>query len=332
VTLAPTTSPSSERTLLESARSGDDGAFGEAVEPYVRELRTHCYRLLGSIHDAEDAVQDALLRAWTGLDRFEGPFFKAWLYRITTNVCLNQLDAARVRQSRIKWVEPYPDHWLDHPDDRDAPDVRYESREAIELAFVMALQHLQPRPRAVLVLRDVLGFSARDVAETLATSVAAVNSALQRARATLDKRLPERSQQTTLRLLGNRRLRELVERFVDAFESGDIDAMTALLSEDVVLETRPQLDVYRGGDAIAALMPATPGTWRLLPTRANGQLVLGAYRWDPKAACHRAAVLDVLTVHGDRVVAVMAFWAPDLFPRLGLPAELATSPPLSGRV
>jgi RNA polymerase sigma-70 factor (ECF subfamily) len=281
------------------------------------------------MHDAEDALQDALLRAWSGLNRFDGALFRAWLYRIATNVCLNHLYAARARDSQIRWVEPYPDQWLDHKDDRAAPEVRYERREAIELAFVAALQHLPPKPRAVLVLRDVLGFSARDVAETLATTVAAVNSALQRARATLDAHLPDRSQQRTLRVLGNRRLRELVDDFVDAFERGDVDAMTALLTEDVVLETRPGLAVYRAEDAIAALMPTNSVAWRLLPTRANGQLAVGAYRWDPTAGCHRAAVLDILTLRNNQVVAITAFWAPEVFPSLGLPSELPTSPTLA---
>jgi RNA polymerase sigma-70 factor, ECF subfamily len=246
-------------------------------------------------------------------------------------VCLNHLDAARVRDSQIRWVEPYPDQWLGHKDDRAAPEVRYERREAIELAFVAALQHLPPKSRAVLVLRDVLGFSARDVAETLATSVASVNSALQRARATLDAHLPDRSQQTTLRLLGNRRLRELIDGFVDAFERGDVDAMTALLAEDVVLEIRPELGVYMGEGAIAALMPTISGAWRVLPTRANGQLALGAYRWDPTAGCHRAAVLDILTLRDDQVAAITAFCAPEVFPILGLPSELPTSPTLARR-
>jgi RNA polymerase sigma-70 factor, ECF subfamily len=287
--------------------------------------------MLGSVHDAEDALQDALLRAWKGLDRFEGVLFRAWLYRIATNVCLDHLDAARVRQSRIKWVEPYPDRWVDTLEDRETPESRYERREAIELAFVSALHHLTPKSRAVLVLRDVLGFSARDVAETLATSVPAVNSALQRARATLDAHLPDRSQQKTLRLLGNDRLRELTESFVDAFERGDVDAMTALLAEDFVVETRPEPGVYGGGDAIAALLPTRSGAWRLLPARANGQLAFGAYHWDHTAGCHRAAVLDILTLHDDRVAAITAFWAPELFPKLGLPSELAKEVSEDGR-
>jgi RNA polymerase sigma-70 factor, ECF subfamily len=326
VTLAPSSSPTRERRLLESTRNGEEGAFRDAVEPYLRELGAHCYRMLGSVHDAEDAVQDALLRAWKGLDRFEGVRFRAWLYRIATNVCLDRLDAARVRQARISWVEPCPDRWVDDLDDRDSPETRYERREAIELAFVAALQHLPPKPRAVLVLRDVLGFSARDVAETLVTSVAAVNSALQRARATLGAQLPDRSQQQTLRRLGSRRLRELTESFADAFERGDVEAMTALLAEDFVFETRPELGVYRGEEAIEAFMPSAPGAWRLLLARASGQLAFGAYVWDPTAERHRAAVLDILTLRDDQVVAITAFWAPALFPNAGLPSELGTSP------
>jgi RNA polymerase sigma-70 factor (ECF subfamily) len=310
--------------LIERPRGGQEGAFREAVEPHLRELRAHCYRMLGSVHDAEDALQDALLRAWKGLDRFEGVLFRAWLYRIATNVCLDQLNSAHTRESRIRWVEPFPDQWLCH-DDRDAPEARYERREAIELAFVTALQHLPPRSRAVLVLRDVLGFPARDVAEMLATTVAAVNSLLQRARSTLEQRMPERSQQTTLRLLGEPRLRELIERFVDAFERGDVDAMTSLLAVDVAFETPPKLGVRRGKEAIAAFIPSTRGTWRLLPTRSNGQLAFGAYRWDPTDGRYRAGVLDILTLRGDRVVAIAAYRAPELFPSLGLPLELETT-------
>jgi RNA polymerase sigma-70 factor (ECF subfamily) len=276
--------------------------------------------MLGSTHDAEDALQDALLRAWGGMSRFEGRFFRAWLYRIATNVCLDHLGSARERRHR--WVEPYPDQWLEPADERHAPETRYERREAIELAFVAALQHLPPRPRAVLVLRDVLGFPARDVAEMLATSVPAVNSALQRARATLDQRLPERSQQRTLGLLGDRRVRELIDAFVDAFERGDVDAMTTLLSRDVVLKERPSLRAHRREAAVAALIPSSPRAWRLLPARANAQLAFGAYRWDPAVARYRAAVLDVLTLGDDGVVAITAFWTPERYPSHGRPPEL----------
>ncbi len=224
---APTGSTARERELLEAARGGDEDAYGRLVEPHRGELHAHCYRMLGSVHDAEDALQDALLRAWRGLPRFEGrSSLRSWLYTIATNTCL---DAIEKRPKRVLpvdygpppipttgpgeplvesvWVEPYPDETLGLEDGFAAPEARYEQRESVELAFIAALQHLPANQRAVLILREVLGFSAREVAETLETTTASVNSALQRARAAVDERLPEQSQQATLRSLGDERLR-----------------------------------------------------------------------------------------------------------------------------
>ncbi|HTE61479.1 MAG TPA: RNA polymerase subunit sigma-70, partial [Solirubrobacteraceae bacterium] len=244
-----------ERALFDAARAGDEHAYRRLVETYRGELHAHCYRMLGSVHDAEDALQDAFLRAWRALARFEGrSSLRAWLYRIATNTCL---DVVARRPKRVLpldygpagdphdgpgeplvesvWVEPYPDERVSLADGFAAPDARYEQRESVELAFIAALQHLPARQRAVLILREVLGFSAREVAETLDTTTASVNSALQRARKTVDEHLPDRSQQATLRSLGDDGIRELVERYVDAWERGDVDAVAAMLAEDAAI-------------------------------------------------------------------------------------------------
>src|SRR5215211_6537912 len=226
------TSPTTqERELLEAARGGDEAAFGSLVERYRRELHAHCYRMLGSVHDAEDALQDALLRAWRGLPKFEGrSSLRSWLYTIATNACLNAIERRPKRVLPIDygpstdphdglglppiesvWVEPYPDEGLGLEDGYAAPEARYEVRESVELAFVAALQHLPANQRAVLILREVLGFSAKEVAESLETTVASVNSALQRARKTVDEELPDQSQQATLRTIGDDGLREVVD-------------------------------------------------------------------------------------------------------------------------
>jgi RNA polymerase sigma-70 factor, ECF subfamily len=336
-----------EQELLQAACGGDEDAFRRLVEPHRPGLHAHCYRMLGSVHDAEDALQEALLRAWRGLCGFDGrSSLRRWLYRITTNVCL---DAIARRPKRVLpidyappvaasgrepgepvaesvWVEPYPDETLGLEDGYAGPAARYEQREAVELAFVAALQHLPARQRAVLILREVLGFSAREVSEALGTTVASVNSALQRARKALDDRLPERSQQATMRSLGDGGVREIVERFVEAFERGDVDAIIALLAEDATFEMPPYPAWYRGRAAIADswLMPdAPPGGLRYLPTRANGQLALGTYALDPERGRYLAIALDVLTLRGRRIAAVTAFRTPELFPRFGLPGELA---------
>ncbi|HXV58314.1 MAG TPA: sigma-70 family RNA polymerase sigma factor [Gaiellaceae bacterium] len=331
----------SERELLDAARDGDEDAFRRLVEPHRAGLHAHCYRMLGSLHDAEDALQDALLRAWRGLVGFDGrSALRRWLYRITTNACL---DAIARRPRRVLpidyaapggedgpvagvWVEPYPDDALAVEDGYASPEARFEQREALELAFVAALQHLPARQRAVLILRDVLGFSAAEASESLGTTVPSVNSALQRARRAVDERLPERSQAETLRELGDERVGELVQDFVDAFESGDVDAIVSLLAEDATFAMPPYPAWCRGREAIADswLMPGgPPPRLRYVPTRANGQLALGTYLFDRENRRFVALALDVLTLRGSRIADVTAFRTPEVFPLFGLPSELA---------
>jgi RNA polymerase sigma-70 factor (ECF subfamily) len=319
-----------------------EAAYEELVEPHRAELHAHCYRMLGSVHDAEDALQDALLRAWRALPRFEGRSSpRTWLYRIATNSSLRLIERRSKRVLPIDygpastgdehwgeplvesvWIEPYPDAQL--ADGHAAPDARYEQRESVELAFVATLQHLPARQRAALILREVLGFSAQEVAEALETTVQSVNSALQRARKTVDDRLPKRSQQVTLRALGDERIREIVETYADALERGDLDAVLALLTEDAAWSMPPMPHWYRGHAAIAGFMRQGPLNvgWRHLPTHANGQLAVGCYAWKDETRSYRAEVLDVLTLRDGGIAEVTAFIGEDVLPRFGLPAEL----------
>lgn len=331
--------------LLRAALAGDEVAFRYLVEPHRAELHAHCYRMLGSLHDTEDALQDALLRAWRGLRSFGGrSHLRTWLYSIATNVCLDAIarrpkrllpldygdsealhgEARTEPANEAVWLEPYPDEMIGLEDGYAAPAARYEQREAIELAFVAALQHLPPRQRAVLILREVLGFSAREVAQAIGTTVPSVNSALQRARKSLDERLPERSQLATIRSLGDTRVRMIVQRFVDAFERADVDAILALLAEDATFAMPPDAEQYRGRDAIGNswLIPGAPGLL-LVPLRANGQLAVAAYRLHPKQGCFIPIALDVITVQESGISGITAFRTPDIFPRFGLPEALA---------
>jgi RNA polymerase sigma-70 factor (ECF subfamily) len=324
-------STAQERELLEAARRGDEGAYGRLVERYRSELHVHCYRMLGSVHDAEDALQDTLLRAWRGLARFEGrSSLRSWLYTIATNACLNLIARRPKRVLPIDygpaadphdgpgepvvesvWVEPYPDERLGLEDGLAAPEARYELRESVELAFVAALQHLPPNQRTVLILREVLGFSAREVAETLETTVASVNSALQRARAAVDERVPEQSQQATLRSLGDDALRDLVDRYVDAWERCDVEAFASMLAKDATFAMPPLATWYRGRDAIALWAAGWPLSgawrWRTVFTRANGQPALAFYSWDAEEESYLPFALNVLTLRGALISDVTAF-------------------------
>jgi RNA polymerase sigma-70 factor (ECF subfamily) len=320
-----------ERELLEAAREGDEEAFQRLVEPYRAELHAHCYRMLGSLHDAEDALQEALLRAWRGLARFEGrSALRSWLYTIATNTSLNLIerrpkrvlpldygpsvdphDGLGLPPAESVWVEPYPDEAIGLDDGFAAPDARYELRESVELAFVAAVQHLPATQRAVLVLREVLGFSAREVAESLGTTVASVNSALQRARQTVDERLPEQSQQATLRALGDERLSEVVQGYMDAMQRGDVEAVVSMLAEDAAWSMPPLPAWFMGHDALRGFLVRGPLSgdwrWRHLPARANGQAAVGSYCWYAEDGAYRPFALDVLTLDGGRIKAITSF-------------------------
>jgi RNA polymerase sigma-70 factor (ECF subfamily) len=361
--------------VLERARGGDELAFARLVDPHRGELHAHCYRMLGSVHDAEDALQDALLRAWRALARFEGrSSLRTWLYTIATNACLDQIARRRRRVLPIDygpaadprvppgepivetvWIEPYPDDLLGVPDGYASPEARYELREGVELAFIAALQHLPATQRAVLIMREVLGFSAKEAAEALDTSVAAVNSALQRARAAVQERVPEQSQQATLRALGEDSVRELVDRYVDAWERNDVQAFAAMLAREATFAMPPLASWYAGRDAIESWALGWPLSghwrWRVARTTANGQPALGFYAWSDQDGSFRPFALNVLSLQlggGEhaQVRDVTAFIARsaegrdpdaferypdepvdatllhDLFGRFGLPAQL----------
>jgi RNA polymerase sigma-70 factor, ECF subfamily len=333
-----------EQELLAAAQRGDEDAFRRLVEPYRRELHAHCYRMLGSVPDAEDALQDALLGAWRGLSRFEGrSSLRSWLYTITTNACLKAIERRPKRVLPIDygpasdphdrpagplvesvWVDPYPDEHLFVEDVAATPEVRYEQRESVELAFIAALQHLPARQRAVLILRDVLGFSARETAEALETKPTAVDSALQRAHKTVDARLPAQSQQAALRSLGDAELRDIVDRYMDAWERSDVDAVVALLTQDATFAMPPHPSWYHGRDAVAAFLHARPLSegvrWRLVPTRANGQLAFGHYMWDADGFV--AHGISILTLTGGRIEDITIFRTADALARFGLPSRL----------
>jgi RNA polymerase sigma-70 factor (ECF subfamily) len=328
----PPSATARERELLEAARGGSDDAFRRLVEPHRAELHAHCYRMLGSVHDADDALQDALLRAWRRLATFEGrSSIRTWLYRIATNVCLDLISRRPKRVLPIDhgppaapgedlgeplvesvWVEPYADEMLGLEDGYASTEARYERRESVELAFIVALQHLPPNQRASLLLRDVLGFSAREAADTLGTTVASVNGALRRARKAAADRLPSQSQQVALRALGDDGLREIVQRYIDAWERADVGAILALLAEDATFTMPPLPTWYRGHDAIALFLTryALRDRWRLVAARANGQLAFGCYAWDAEAGTHTALSLDVLSLEGTRATEVTSFVTP----------------------
>ena len=311
--------------VLEAARGGDELAFGRLVEPHRRELQAHAYRMLGSSHDAEDALQDALLRAWRGLGGFdERSSLRAWLYRIATNACLDVIARRKRRWLPVDhlaaaepgeqpgrplvetvWVEPFPDAALTSVD--AGPDARYEQRESVELAFIAALQHLPANQRAALILREVLGFSAQEAAELLETSVASVTSALQRARRTVDDKLPEESQTATLRSLGDERVREIVENYMDAMARGDVETVVAMLAEDAAWSMPPLGTWYRGHESLRRFLAEHPlsGAWRWTHRAAwsNGQPASAAYTWREDEGCFRPFALDVLTLRPDGLIA-----------------------------
>ncbi len=329
---------------LALARGGDGGAFTRLVEPLRRELHAHCYRMLGSAHDADDALQDALLRAWRGLARFEGRgSLRSWLYTVATRTCLDSVEARGRRALPVDlgpssdravvgdaplvdvaWLGPYADAGLG--DGPLAPDARYEQREAVELAFVAALHHLPGNQRAALLLFEVLGFSAAEIATMMDTSTTSVNSALARARRIVAEKVPSRTQQRTLREVGDTRVREIVAGFSTALERGDADAMVALLTEDVTWSMPPLASWYHGLEAVADFAMRVPltgcGSWRHLPTSANGQPAVSCYLWNDDAGAYLAWSINVLTLRGERIAEITSFLGPDHFTPFGLPASL----------
>jgi RNA polymerase sigma-70 factor, ECF subfamily len=315
--------------LTAKTPAGPD--FADLVEPYRAELHAHCYRMLGSVHDADDAVQELLLRAWRGIAGLrDAGSARSWLYSIATNVCLTELRRRRRRMlphdfgpsaephappgspvAESVWLEPYPDESIGVPAGRAAPEASYEQREGVELAFVAALQHLGANQRAVLILREVMGFSAQEVATMTETTVASVNSALQRARAAVRDRVPGRSQQATLRVLGDHGLRELVDRYVQAWERCDVDAFTALLVEDATFAMPPLATWYTPRETIATWARESPLSgawrWRTVFTRANAQPALAFYAWHEPAGAYLPFALNVLSLRGGLVSDVTAF-------------------------
>jgi RNA polymerase sigma-70 factor, ECF subfamily len=346
-----------DEAVVAAARAGDGAAFTALVEPHRAQLRVHCYRMLGSLDESEDLVQETFLRAWRNIAGFEGrSTVRAWLYRIATNACLDALDGRARRvlpqhaappsapdaglppRTDVAWLQPFPDRLLgpDRPWEPVAPgDAQPEAsvvaRETIELAFLAAIQHLPPRQRAVLVLRDVLGWPAAETAGLLGASVASVNSALQRARATMRRHLPRHRLEWAPSAEPTEQERSVLRRYMRAVERGDLAAVADLLAEDVTASMPPYPMWFRGRDAVVATLsaswhPASPayvGRFRTVPTRANRQPAVATYVRLPDEPAHRAFAVAVLRVEGGRIVEITAFHDTGLFPAFGLPATLA---------
>jgi RNA polymerase sigma-70 factor (ECF subfamily) len=331
--------------LLARAQAGDGDAFAQLVEPYRRELQVYCYRFLGSVQDAEDALQDTLLSAWQGLAGFEGrASVRTWLYRVATSRCLDALRSARrrppasappgglappepTRLGELLWLEPYPDVLLEGlPDGAPGPQARYEARESVSLAFITALQLLPPRQRAAIILRDVLGFHASEAARILDTSEESVTSALKRARAALERHQRSSRPREPAPPPRSAAERQLVERLTRAFVAADVDGIVAMLTEDAWLTMPPLPLEYQGRELAARFLTATafrPGwTARLIPTRANGQPAFGFYARDPETGDFHTVGLMVLTLSGAQISAMTRFDG-SILPRFGLPAALS---------
>jgi RNA polymerase sigma-70 factor (TIGR02960 family) len=328
--------------LISRARAGDGDAFRQLTEPHRRELQVHCYRMLGSFQDAEDAVQDTLLAAWQGLGGFEGrASIRTWLYRIATNRCLNARRAARRRPAKewdvpeyeppeptrlgeVVWLEPFPDGLLQGATDVPlGPEARYDQTESMSLAFVTALQVLPPRQLAVLILRDVLGFRATEAAEMLDATVESVNSALKRARASLHRHLAPAADRQPPPAADSPAEDAIVERFVKAYDTADVNALVALLTYDFFMSMPPMPFEYEGRDVVARFCASLFGSGRrfdLVPTRANGQPAFGAYLRAATGVRHGTGLI-VLTLAGDRICA-MTHFANSVLPAFGLPRSL----------
>jgi RNA polymerase sigma-70 factor (TIGR02960 family) len=330
-TTSPPPPATTDDAVVAAARAGDEAAFAALVDRHRRELHVHCYRMLGSFEEAEDLVQETFLRAWRRRDSVQdGPGLRAWLYRIATNACLDELRRNRRRVAslhsfaEVPWLQPYPDRLLDEMAPSDSqPDTVVVARETIELTFLAVIQLLPPRQRAVLLLRDVLGWPAAATAAALDTSVAAANSALQRARATLRARLPGRPSEWSGPEPSDQE-RALLEAFIDAHERADAAAAASLAREDIRITMPPHPWCYEGLASIAPLLEqglTEPGDWRLLPTGANRQPAAASYLRARGDSEFRAFKLDVLRVQGGAIAEITTFDA-RLFPQFGLPPTL----------
>lgn len=330
-----------DRDILAAARGGDREAFDRLVEEHRSALHAHCYRLLGSVSDADDALQDALLSAWRGLSGFEGrSSVRSWLYAIATHAAI-RLSTRRPRRmvpfehlgpadprvppgqllTEIPWLEPYPEPA--YVVSATTPEARYSASESIELAFVAALQHLPPNQRAVLLLREVLGFSAEETAAALETSVVSANSALQRARKALDEKMPAPSQAAVRRRLGDEAFRALVDRFVLAWQRADVDSIIEMLAEDATFTMPPLAEWFRGREAIRTFFAEQvfARRWRMVPSRTNGQPGLACYMWDEASQSYPLSVINIFSFEGERVRAISAFLDPAWLRRSGLPSH-----------
>lgn len=338
---------------LAAARRGDANHFSELTEPYRRELQVHCYRILGSFHEAEDLVQETFLRAWRRLATYEGrASFRAWLYKIATNACLDFLDQRRSRRllpfdlhpasepgaairppaAEITWLEPFPDEWLNDPLAVN-PEARFSASESVSLSFLTALQVLPPRQRAVLILRDVLDFSAGETAEVLEITIPSANSALHRARTTLAERYHARNQEDTGAAVADEKTQTLLAHFVEAWENADVEGLVALLKADAVLAMPPSPSWYQGHDAIRTFLAATVfadggmfpgnavGRWRLIPTQANVSPAFAIYQ-RTQAGDYQAFGMHVIDYRDESLTQIVSFIDPSLPARFGLPAGI----------
>lgn len=342
--------PAIDADVVAAARAGDEGAFAVLFERYRRELRVHCYRMLGSLEEAEDLTQETFLRAWKGIGGFEGrSTVRAWLYRIATNACLDTLDgrARRVLPDQlgapswpserppehhdVPWLQPFPDRLLEPvAPSEESPDEVVIGRETVELAFIAAIQHLPPAQRAVLIARDVLGCSAKQTAELLGVTVASVNSALPRARAVLRARLPERRLDWAPSDLGSEHERALLRRYVDAVERADVAAVAELLAEDVRATMPPFAIWFDGRDAVVAALtaswdadsPGYVGRLRVVPTGANRHPAAAVYARRRGESAYRPFAISVLRIDGPRIAELTAFHDPRLYAAFGLPPTI----------
>jgi RNA polymerase sigma-70 factor (ECF subfamily) len=335
-----------ENRLLAAAQRGDEGAFERLVGPYRGELQAHAYRMVGSLHDAEDAMQEALLRAWRGIGRFEGrSSLRTWLYTITTNSSLRLIERRPKRVLPIEfgppadpheppgpplvesaWVEPFPDERVVADRTENSPEARYEQRESVELAFTAALQHLPPLQRAALIMTDVLGFSPGEVAEALEQSPASIYSALQRARKATEERLPDASQLEIREKLGEDHVKQVVDRFMEAWETADVETIRSLLAEDCDMVMPPWAEWFQGRDAVTEFLPRGPlppgRTWRMVPVRANGQPAAAAYWADEDGSLNAEGILMLDFSEAGKVSQITTFREADLLPKFGLPLAM----------